>query len=269
MPFSITPDTEFLFDGSHHRAALNTLLFALESGEGFVKITGEVGTGKTLLCRRVLRSLGEGWVSAYLPHPAMDTNSLFNGLARELNIDLSCASSHFEQLQVLNAALVNYADENQKVVVCIDEAQAMPISVLESLRLLSNLETEKRKLLHIVLFGQPELDTHLRQPEIRQLLQRITFHYQLAGLQKSETIDYVAYRLRVAGATRESLFSRAALSALHRLSRGTPRLVNILANKALLAAYGEGDASVRAKHVRRAGLDTEGVRDVSWLGWLI
>ena len=264
-PFGITPDTSFIYAGEAHQAALNTLLLALDTGEGFIKITGEVGTGKTLLCRHLLQTLGESWVSAYLPNPMLGAKALFVALAEELGLGELEALNHYQLMQRINQFLVDQARQGRRVVICIDEAQAMPIQTLEAMRLLSNLETEKRKLLQIVLFGQPELDEKLRQPEVRQLLQRITFHYRIGALKADETREYVAHRLRVAGYRGERLFSSAALRGLHRGSAGTPRLINILAHKALLLVYGEGRQRVKLRHIRLARRDTEGARRVGWL----
>ena len=161
LPFRITPDTSFAHCARGHQEALNTLLTALNQGEGFVKICGEVGTGKTLLCRRLLQSLDEceeAWVTAYLPNPNLDPDTLLLALAEELDIKDVAGLDQFHQLRAINHALLDYARAKKRVALCIDEAQAMPLETLESLRLLSNLETEKRKLLQIVLFGQPELD---------------------------------------------------------------------------------------------------------------
>lgn len=265
LPFGITPDTSFAYSVHSHQEALNTLLLALHEGEGFVKITGEVGTGKTLLCRRLLQALGDGWVSAYLPNPNLDGSTLLLALAEELDVAEPARLDQYHLLRELNRALLDFARAKKRVVVLIDEAQAMPTETLEALRLLSNLETEKRKLLQIVLFGQPELDEKLGRPEIRQLLQRIAFHYRLGGLKKGELGHYVAHRLRVAGYLGERLFSDGALRALHRASGGTPRLVNILAHKALMAVYGEGRQTVKVRHVRLARQDTEGAKRVGWL----
>lgn len=265
LPFGITPDTSFTYSVQYHQEALNTLLLALNGGEGFVKISGEVGTGKTLLCRRLLQTLDEGWVTAYLPNPNLDADTLFCALAEELGIKDAAELDQYHLLRRINLALLDFARAKKRVVLCIDEAQAMPIETLEALRLLSNLETEKRKLLQIVLFGQPELDEKLRRPEVRQLLQRIAFHYQLGRLKKSELAHYLAHRLRVAGFHGETLFSPAATRALYRASHGTPRLVNILAHKALLAVFGEGRQMTRLRHVRLAARDTEGARRPGWL----
>lgn len=265
LPFRITPDTSFAYSGQHHQEALNTLLIALDGGEGFVKISGEVGTGKTLLCRRLLQTLNDDWVSAYLPNPSIDPDTLLLALAEELSIKDAAGLDQYHLIRRINLALLDFARAKKRVVVCIDEAQAMPMETLEALRLLSNLETEKRKLLQIVLFGQPELDVKLGRQEARQLLQRIAFHYQLRGVAKSEIADYVAHRLRVAGYRGDGLFTPSALRALHRSSGGVPRLINILAHKSLLAVYGEGRQMVKVRHVRLARKDTEGARRTGWL----
>lgn len=265
LPFGITPDTSFTYSVQYHQEALNTLLVALDAGEGFVKISGEVGTGKTLLCRRLLQTLGDGWVTAYLPNPNLDARTLFLALSEELGIKEAPELDQFHLMRRINLVLLDHARARKRVVVCIDEAQAMPIETLEALRLMSNLETEKRKLLQIVLFGQPELDEKLNRPEVRQLLQRIAFHYRLGTLKKNEIGNYVAHRLRVAGYRGEGLFSAAALRALHRASGGVPRLINILAHKALLLVFGEGRQMARVRHVRLARKDTEGARRIGWM----
>lgn len=263
-PFGITPDTDFLFRTRSHQEALNTLLVALAGGEGFVKITGEVGTGKTLLCRQLLRILPADTVSAYLPNPCLAPRTFLLALAGELGTAAGPELDDYRLLQHLNAVLLDCAAAGRQVVACIDEAQAMPLETLEFLRLLSNLETEKRKLLHIVLFGQPELDERLARPSVRQLRQRIAFHCRLRGLGREETAAYLAHRLEVAGHRGEMLFGADAVRALYRASRGTPRLINILAHKSLLAVFGEGRGRARIRHVRRAARDTEGALSPGW-----
>ena len=264
LPFGITPDTSFTVLTRSHQEALNTLLVALNSGEGFIKITGEVGTGKSLLCRRLLQAMPENAVSAYLPNPYLAPRTLLLALAEELGVAVDNASDDYHLLKCVNEALLAYAGDERPVVVCIDEAQAMPLETLESLRLLSNLETEKRKLLQIVLFGQPELDRKLAEPSVRQLLQRIAFHYRLGSLGREEVGNYLAHRLRVAGYRGEEVFAPRAVRSLHRASRGTPRLLNILAHKSLLAVYGEGKHAVLPRHVRQAAADTEGAASPGW-----
>lgn len=265
LPFSLTPDTQFVFSHRDHQAALNTVLVALEAGEGFVKITGEVGTGKTLLCRRVLRALdAKKFVTAYVPNPNLDARTFYLAVAEELKLTLSAEVDDYHLLKQINKGLLDAAVSGRSVVLLIDEAQAMPMATMEAVRLLSNLETEKRKLLQIVLFGQPELDLNLRRPEIRQLLQRIGFHARLGALQPAEVELYLAHRLRVAGYRGDNLFSRRSAAAVHSGSHGTPRLVNLIAHKALLCAFGEGQARIAVRHVKAAAKDTEGARRVGW-----
>jgi MSHA biogenesis protein MshM len=254
-PFGITPDTSFAFSASSHQEALNTLLMAADAGEGFVKISGEVGTGKTMLCRRFLATLDERFVSAYLPNPLLEPKALMLALARELEI--SAGEESPEQIMDrLGARLAELTEAGRRVLVCLDEAQAIPHDTLEALRLLSNLETEKRKLLQVVLFGQPELDERLAQESLRQLRQRITFEHTLTGLTQAEVLDYLAHRLHVAGYSGPALFTRGAVDLLYRASRGVPRLINILTHKALMVVYAEGRQLVSQRHIRMAVQDT-------------
>ena len=266
-PFGITPDTDFIYATRSHQEGLNTLLIALKSGEGFIKITGEVGTGKTLLCRRLLRTLAEeDCVTAYLPNPGLSPETLLRSVADEFCLELAEGADPYLLLKRLNEALLDFAKAGKTVVVLLDEAQAIPLEALETLRLLSNLETEKRKLLQIVMFGQPELDAHLSNPSIRQLRQRIAFSFRLGGMQRDELHKYLTHRLHMAGLKAGQLFDDDAVSALYAASRGTPRLINILANKCLLTVFGEGGQLVRGKHVRSAARDTEGAQR-SWIWW--
>jgi MSHA biogenesis protein MshM len=270
MPFGITPDTSFAYACTSHQEALNTLLVAVRNGEGFIKIVGEVGTGKTLLCRRFLSTLDASHVTAYIPNPYLEPRTLLFALAEELGVAVPRDADQHRLLKSLNHALLDFARRGTTVVLCLDEAQAMPIETLEALRLLTNLETEKRKLLQVVLFGQPELDHKLEQDAVRQLRQRITFQYRLAALDRAEVDQYIAHRLRVAAYRGNRLFTLPASRAAHRLSRGVPRLINIVAHKAMLLAYGEGLQQVLPRHVRGAALDTPATqqrRPWWWLGF--
>lgn len=267
LPFGITPDTEFIYPSRSHLEGINLLHVALESGEGFIKVVGEIGTGKTLLCRNFLTELGPEWKAAYLPNPQMEARAFL----REVADDLGTADGEPEVAHVikrLNKRLLDLARAGKKVVLCIDEAQTMPRLTLEGLRLLSNLETEKRKLLHIVLFGQPELDQMLDAHSARQLKQRIAFHHCLRRLEADEVGNYIEQRLRIAGHSGEPIFTASAMKSLARHADGTPRLVNILAHKALLAAFGEGQTRVEAPHVKAAAQDTAGaVNSRGWWPW--
>ncbi len=260
FPFGITPDTGYLFAAAGQEEALNTLLLAVSSGEGFVKVTGEVGTGKTLLCRRFLSALDANTVTAYLPNPMLEPRTLLLAIAEELGIPLGKYDFQFHLLKYFNQALMETAAEGKRVLVCIDEAQAMPLETLEFLRLLSNLETEKRKLMQVVMFGQPELDTKLADPAVRQLRQRISFEYRLRGLDHREVEHYLAHRMRVAGHRGTApVFSTLAIRALHAASKGTPRVLNILAHKSLLAAFGEGREQVGLRQVMQAIRDSSAI----------
>ena len=260
FPFGITPATGYLCAAAVREGALNTLLLAVSSGEGFVKVTGEVGTGKTLLCRRFLSALDANTVTAYLPNPMLEPRTLLLAIAEELGIPLGKYDFQFHLLKYFNQALMETAAEGKRVLVCIDEAQAMPLETLEFLRLLSNLETEKRKLMQVVMFGQPELDTKLADPAVRQLRQRISFEYRLRGLDRREVEHYLAHRMRVAGHRGTApVFSTLAIRALHAASKGTPRVLNILAHKSLLAAFGEGREQVGLRQVMQAIRDSSAI----------
>jgi len=263
MPFGITPDTSFAYACTAHQEAINTLMVAVASGEGFMKITGEVGTGKTLLCRRFLDLLGPDYVTAYIPNPYLEPRTLLLALAGELSLELDQVENQpwdqYRLVKALTVALLDQARQNKRVVVCLDEVQAMPTETLEALRLLTNLETQKRKLLQVVLFGQPELDARLAQPAVRQLRQRITFEYRLKALDRRELDFYLAHRLRVAGYRAERLFTEPAVRQLHRVTKGVPRLVNIVAHKSLLLGFGAGVQRIEPAQISAAAADTPAV----------
>lgn len=261
LPFTITPDTSFFFPHSSYQDALNTLLVAVRSGEGFIKVIGEVGTGKTLLCRKFLALLEEeSFVTAYIPNPYVEPMTLLLAVADELGVAYEPGVNQHQLLKQLTQFLIDSNAAGKQVVLCLDEAQAMPTETLEALRLLSNLETERSKLLQVVLFGQPELNTRLDDPAIRQLNQRIGFSCTLATLNQNDVEYYLAHRLSKAGYRGARLFSRDAVRQLHRASHGIPRVINILAHKAMMATYGEGARYITDKYIKLAILDTESAR---------
>ena len=259
LPFGITPDTAYAYSLQHHQEAINTLLLALTQGEGFVKISGEVGTGKTLLCRKLLSELGSEACPvrlAWLPNPHLTPGELRTALALELGLTLA-GESELDLTDRIHRHLISLHRQGSRVVVLIDEAQALPDETLEAIRLFGNLETESSKLLQIVLFGQPELDARLGQPRLRQLRQRIGFSYRLRPLRLDETRAYLEYRLQVSGYRGAALFDGRALRRLWRASRGIPRLINILAQKCLMLAYGQGVRQIDSRLVRLAIRDTD------------
>ncbi len=266
-PFGITPDTSFFFACASSQEGLNTLLVAVANGEGFIKITGEVGTGKTLLCRKLLGILADNCVTAYIPNPSLEPRTLLFALCDELHVEVEPDLDQHRLHKALNVALLEFAREQKRVVICLDETQAMPLETLETLRLLTNLETEKRKLVQVILFGQPELDKKLAHESVRQLRQRITFQYHLGTLTHEELAHYLAHRMRIAGHSGDTIFGSAAARAIHRATGGVPRLVNILAHKSLMLAFGEGTHQVRTRHVRAAIADTPAVRSFAARGW--
>jgi MSHA biogenesis protein MshM len=257
QPFGLTPDTQFFCELPSHLEALNVLLIALHNGEGFIKITGDVGTGKTMLCRKLLNELPEPFVTSYIPNPHMPPGGLLVAIANDMGIEFSLHIGQNGLMKLINDFLIDSAVNGKKPVLIIDEAQAMSIETLEALRLITNLETEKQKLLQIVLFGQPELDEQLNNKAIRQLRQRITFSYALKPLTQKQVANYIQHRLRIAGMGNISIFSGSAIKAMHNYSRGIPRLINILAHKSMLSAYGKGLTSIGTKQVYLAALDTE------------
>lgn len=257
LPFSLTPNTNYFCELKGHQEGLNVLKFSVKSGEGFIKIVGEVGSGKTLLCRKLLESLTEEYVTVYIPNPDLSPVELRKAIARELGLDPNSLHDQHELLSAINQQLIGLNKAGKKVLVIIDEAQALSNESLETVRLLTNLETESSKLVQVVLFGQPELDDRLNQANLRQLKQRITFSYKLPLLTRDDLDTYLYHRLAVAGYKRGTLFTKKARKLLYRASQGVPRLVNILSHKALLVAYGRGDKTIDHKSMRLAVKDTE------------
>lgn len=257
-PFGITPNTQFFCELKSHADALNTLLYCINNGEGFVKVIGEVGTGKTLLCRKLLSTLPENIISAYIPNPMLTSEELRKAIASELGIYHDESDQH-TLLAKINQQLIDYHKENKRTVLIIDEAQSLSDECLENIRLLTNLETEDSKLIQVILFAQPELDVRLNQVHLRQLKQRIIFSCYLPTLSRNDLDDYLNHRLIIAGSTKSSLFTNSAKSLLYRASGGIPRLVNILSHKALMIAYSKGQDQIDRSSVMLAVQDTLGL----------
>jgi MSHA biogenesis protein MshM len=258
LPFTLTPNTDFYLGLEPHNEALEVLMMALKTGEGFIKVVGEVGTGKTLLCRKLLNEIPEHFVTAYIPNPFLKPDELRRAVAVELGVKQAQRMSVQLLTQRIQQRLLELHAQGHSVVLILDEAQALPEDSLEALRLFTNLETEKRKLLQVVLFAQPELDQRLTQTQFRQLKQRITFSYKLRAMTAVEVQCYIQHRLQVAGYKGAVLFNSALAKKIANVSEGIPRLVNILCHKMLMLSYGQGQYQLTQKHLKIAVHDTEG-----------
>ena len=256
-PFSIAPDPRYLFMSERHREALAHLLYGLDGGGGFVLLSGEIGTGKTTVCRCFLEQIPPHCNVAYIFNPKLTVAELLRSVCDEFHVAIAPQADASEAsvkqcIDPLNAFLLRSHAEGRNNVLIIDEAQNLSAEVLEQLRLLTNLETNERKLLQIILIGQPELREMLRRPELEQLAQRVVARFHLDALSAVETTQYIAHRLAVAGHQGALPFDGAAFHAVHRASRGVPRRINLLCGRALLGAYGEGVAVVNKKTVHQA-----------------
>jgi general secretion pathway protein A len=256
-PFNITPDPRFLFFSDRHREAFNHILFGIRERKGFVQITGEVGAGKTTLCRAVLEELGPNFVTALILNPCLDTTELLRTVLTEFGLEPGRAD-RVECLEMLNRFLLEQLEKGNDVVLLIDEAQDLSPELLEQVRLLSNLETDQRKLLQIVLLGQPELREKLDDRSLRQLRQRITVRYHLTPLDRGEAERYIQHRLQVAGGNGRPAFTSWAIRSIQRYSGGIPRLINAVCDKALLAGFVDGTDLLTWRQVRRAIRELEG-----------
>ena len=274
-PFRITPNTEVFFAGGNRGAILEALIYAISQGEGIVKVTGEVGTGKTMLCSMLQSRLPPHIETVYLAHPSVAPEEILHAIAFELQVNVPRDAGRIQLMQALYAYLLERHAQGKQVVIFIEESQNMPLATLEEVRLLSNLETGKYKLLQIVLFGQPELDENLRQPHIRQLRERITHSFALPPLTPAEISEYLMFRLRAVGYRGPDLFSTTVIRQIAKASAGLTRRVNLIADKALLAAFSENTHTVRGKHITAAVRDSEFARNtrsetaVNALVWIL
>lgn len=256
-PFKITPDTSLFFPGGDRGAILDALIYAIVSGEGIVKLVGEVGSGKTTLCRMLEKELPENVEIVYLANPSLSPDNILHAIAFELNLKVRPDDSRLKVMNSLQNYLLERHAENKQVVVFVEEAQSMPIATLEEIRLLSNLETAQNKLLQIAIFGQPELDVMISKPEIRQLKERITYSFYLSPFKPNEVKDYINSRLRSCGYRSVELFSDNAIKTISKYSNGLLRRINILSDKSLLACYAANQNTVSVKHVKLAAKETE------------
>ncbi|WP_444996345.1 ExeA family protein [Aliikangiella sp. IMCC44359] len=258
LPFGLTPDTELFCPLATHSEAINVLNFALNSGEALIKVVGEVGTGKTMLCRLLINQLLKNRKVAYIPYPKLSARELKFAVARELGIRMTDTCREDQLTQRIQTRLLNLNKKYGSVILVIDEAQQLDKEGLETLRLFTNLETEQHKLLQIVLFGQPELDKTLKFPELRQIQQRIVFSYQLKSLTRQQTHQYVNSRLK-AVSNQKTHYTWLANQLVFKYSRGIPRLINILCHKALLLGFGQNNQAITALNLMRAAKDTESI----------
>ena len=256
-PFKITPDTSLFFEGSQRGAALDALMYAINSGEGIIKVVGEVGSGKTMLCRMLEVRLPDNIDVIYIANPSLSPDNILHVIAHELHLDVASEMSKVSVMQRIQAHLLKKHADNQQVVLFVEEAQSMPIETLEEIRLLSNLETDENKLLQMVLFGQPELDEKLSAPQIRQLKERITHSFNLSPFPPDDTLQYLNFRLRAVGYKGPDVFNKKTAGVVKKYSDGLTRRINIIADKSLLAAFSEGGHTVTPSHIKLAAQDSE------------
>lgn len=265
-PFSLTPNTRFFLKLPSHQEAFNLLVQSLDEDGELAKITGEVGTGKTMLCRKLLNALeihADKYVTAFIPHPILTEEGLMHALAEELRVEHTDDLSYRELLKRISSEIIRLANLGCKVVLFVDEAQAMPEESLKAIHLLTQIQTDDRRRFQVVLFGQPELDSLLKRPGLTQLNEHIAFSYQLPALDRDGTEAYIQHRLAKAGYSGPHMFSESALDAIFKASGGIPRLVNILAHKAMMVAFGKGEVRISEEFVEAAIEDTESVGESS------
>ncbi len=267
-PFRLSPDPDFFFPSETHRDAMETLLYAIRAGEGFIQITGHPGTGKSMLLRKILKEIGDSVVVGLILHANIEAGDLLPILMQDLKIDISGVPlpSRSNLIPLFRDFLLAQAQGGKQVIIIVDEAQNLPDETLEELRMLSNLETEKAKLLQIILVGQLELEQRITPARLSQLSQRITIRYRLKPLNLEETRAYIFHRLEIAAVNRDIIsvaFRTGVMGAIHRYSRGIPRLINIVCERALMAAYIQGDSQISRPHVKKAILSIDGDHDTA------
>lgn len=260
-PFRITPDTNMFFPGGDRGVVLDALIYTIVNGEGIIKVVGEVGSGKTMLCRMLEKELPDNVEVVYIANPSLSPENILHAIAFDLELAVQTSTSRLEVMNKLHEYLLAKHSAGQHVVVFVEEAQSMPIATLEEIRLLSNLETQQSKLLQIILFGQPELDEIMKRREIRQLKERITYSFQLHPFDTDAVRDYLNSRLRACGYRSGEIFNSGATRLIKRYSVGLVRRINILADKSMLAAFAANASNVTAEHVRKAARDSEFVSD--------
>lgn len=256
-PFNITPDPHYLFLSRHHREAYNHVMYGIRERKGFIQLTGEVGSGKTTLCRAVLAELGHKVQTALILNPCLTETQMLRAILQDFGLKTT-GKDMLALIQALNAFLLARLEARENVALLIDESQNLTPKLMEQIRLLSNLETAQQKLIQIVLIGQPELEEKLMAPSLRQLRQRITVRYHLGPLEEDETGPYIAHRLSTAGAEKQLVFDSKAVKLVHRHSQGIPRVINALCDNALLAGYVAGSWTIGSDCIKRAILQLEG-----------
>ncbi|MFH0731880.1 MAG: AAA family ATPase [Candidatus Omnitrophota bacterium] len=256
-PFSVTSDPGYLYMSKHHKEAYSHILYGIKQRKGFIEITGEVGAGKTTLCRALLRDISPNIKTAFILNPSLSELQLLQSIVEDLGLKVK-TKNKFEMLKTLNNFLIEELTRKNNVVLIIDEAQNLHGKVLEQVRLLSNLETEKEKLIQIMLVGQPELNEKLACDDLKQLRQRITVRYHIPPLDGDEIKDYIYHRLRIAGSSGNIVFTDSAIEIIYAYSSGIPRLINVVCDKALLHGYVVEGFQINDEMVNRSIDEIEG-----------
>jgi len=257
-PFEITPDPRFLYRSDIHKEALANLKYAVREGKGFTVVTGEVGTGKTTLIHSLLSTLDGNVRTAYIFNPNLRPTDFLNYICDDLGLKADELRSRGQSLTMLHNFLLECYEKNEKVYLIIDEAQSLTPRLLEEVRLLTNLETAKSKLLHLILMGQPELDNMLADPGLRQLKQRITIRHRITPLDEKDTRDYIFHRLKIAGAKHINIFDEGALKEIYRYSSGIPRLINIVCDNALITGFSREEKKITRPIIKEVIRELEG-----------